>query len=72
MIEYVYDFLAIFFEKLKEKEKIKNVILFGSFARGNQRKDSDIDLFVDIEKKDKNYVEEITKESGLGNSYHAS
>lgn len=63
MIEYIYDFLTIFFEKLKEKEKIKNIILFGSFARGNQRKDSDIDLFVDIEKKDKNYVEEIIKES---------
>ena len=63
MIEYIYDFLAIFFEKLKEKEKIRNVILFGSFARGNQRKDSDIDIFIDIERKDKNYVEEIIRES---------
>lgn len=63
MIEYIYDFLAILFEKLKEKEKIRNVILFGSFARGNQRKDSDIDIFIDVEKKDKNYIEEIAKES---------
>ena len=63
MIEYIYDFLAIFFEKLKEKEKIRNIILFGSFARGNPRKDSDIDIFVDTENKEKNYVEEVIKES---------
>lgn len=63
MIEYIYDFLTTFFEKLKEEEKIKNIILFGSFARGNQRKDSDIDLFINIEKKDKNHVEETIKES---------
>lgn len=63
MIAYIYDFLIIFFEKLKEKEKIRNIILFGSVARGNQGKNSDIDLFIDINKKDKKYIEEIIKES---------
>ncbi len=60
---YIYDFLVILFEKLKDKEKIRNIILFGSFARGNQREDSDIDMFIDIDKKEKKYIEEIIKES---------
>ena len=63
MIQYVYDFLSILFDKLKDKEKIRAVILFGSLARGNQRKDSDIDLFIDIIKDNKEEVQQIVKES---------
>ena len=63
MIQYIYDFLSTFFDKIKEKDKIKNIILFGSFARGNPRKDSDMDLFIDVENRDKDKIENLVKES---------
>jgi len=63
MIEYVYDYLSILFAKLKDRKKIRAVILFGSFARGDNRKDSDIDIFIDTIKDYKKEVEEISKEA---------
>ena len=33
-------------KKLKEKYKAEKIILFGSYAERNPRKDSDIDLFI--------------------------
>lgn len=63
MIQYVYEFLSILFDKLKDSAKIRNIILFGSFARVEQKENSDIDLFIDISKKDKKEIAEITKEA---------
>src|SRR3990167_3686226 len=63
MHSYIYDFLSIVFDKLKDSEKIKGIILFGSFARGNPRKDSDIDLFIDVEEKNKEEIEKHVRES---------
>lgn len=63
MMQYIYDFLSILFDKLKDKEKIRTIILFGSFARGNEGKDSDIDLFIDVKIDDKEEVERFTKEA---------
>jgi|SRR3989344_868964 len=63
MLEYIYDFLSVLFDKLKEREEINSIILFGSFARGNQRKDSDIDIFIDVEEKNKNKISLLVKES---------
>ena len=63
MIQYIYDFLSILFDKVKDREKIRGIILFGSFARGDQRKDSDIDLFVDTNKSDKEEINELVKDS---------
>ncbi len=63
MLEYIYDFLSLFFDKLKDRNKIKSIILFGSFARGNPRNDSDIDLFIDIEEINKKEIESIARES---------
>ncbi|HLC53577.1 MAG TPA: nucleotidyltransferase domain-containing protein, partial [Candidatus Nanoarchaeia archaeon] len=61
MMQYIYDFLSIFFDKLKEKEKLTSIILFGSNARGNARKDSDIDIFIDTKNRDE--ISPIVKES---------
>ena len=36
-------------EELKEKYKIKEIKIFGSYARGEQRETSDIDIIVDFE-----------------------
>lgn len=63
MMQYIYDFLSILFDKLKDKEKIRVIILFGSFARGNEGKNSDIDIFIDVRIDDKEEVERFTKEA---------
>ena len=61
IIAYVYDFLSMVFED-EVKEKIKEVILFGSVAKGTFDKKSDIDLFFNIkEKKDEKEIEEKLK-----------
>ncbi|NPA49347.1 MAG: nucleotidyltransferase family protein [Thermodesulfobacteria bacterium] len=33
---------------LKEKYKVKNIAIFGSYVRGEQKKTSDIDILVDF------------------------
>ena len=63
MFEYVYDFLSLLFDKMKRRNKIKAVILFGSAARNTAQKSSDVDIFIDVDKKDKPEVDEIVKES---------
>lgn len=62
MMQYIYDFLTILFDKLKNQKKIRNIILFGSFARGDQRKDSDIDVFIDVEEINKEEINSMVKE----------
>ncbi|MEK6893248.1 MAG: nucleotidyltransferase domain-containing protein [Nanoarchaeota archaeon] len=63
MMQYIYDFLSVLFDKLKERDKIRRIILFGSFARGNARKDSDIDLFIDVKEENKEEVSILVKET---------
>ena len=48
---YVYDFLRIMFEEREFTNKVKKIILFGSVARDNFDKESDIDIFIDIKNK---------------------
>ena len=36
-------------DEIKRKYKVKEIGIFGSFVRGEQRKDSDIDIFVEFE-----------------------
>lgn len=62
MFDYVYDFLSILAGK-ESFNRIRQIILFGSFARGNPREDSDIDLFIDVHKDDKENVSDDVKES---------
>ena len=38
--------------KLKKEFGVKSIGLFGSYARGQHRKDSDIDIVVELEKPD--------------------
>ena len=55
LISYAMDFVSFLFQTLKEteKDKIKSVILFGSVARNEADKKSDVDIFVDVIDKDK-------------------
>lgn len=48
LLPYAIDFASFLLQKVKKKEKIKNIILFGSVARGEEDKISDVDLFIDI------------------------
>ena len=51
--------LSIIFENIKKKAQKSMVILFGSYAKGNPKKESDIDIY--IETQDKNLKKEINR-----------
>ena len=57
MIAYAQAFVSFILPKIDAKE----IILFGSVARGEADKNSDIDLFFDVD-KDENKIKEIIKE----------
>ncbi len=61
LIGYASDFVSFLIENLKKEEieKIKRIILFGSVARKEASKDSDIDIFIDIIVKTKKYRKKI-------------
>lgn len=61
LLAYIYDFLSMVFES-EVVDKIDEIILFGSVAKWNYDKESDIDMFFNIkDKKDTKYVEDILK-----------
>lgn len=64
LISYIYDFLSLVFEDVNLKNIIHNVILFGSVARNEFDKYSDIDLFFD--------VKDISKEKEIESSLKTS
>ncbi|MBI2148653.1 nucleotidyltransferase domain-containing protein [Candidatus Woesearchaeota archaeon] len=57
-LSYTLDLLSFMVEEL-ELDNIRNIILFGSVARGQATKESDIDIFIDIIKKDVKYEQKI-------------
>jgi len=63
LIAYAGNFSSFILSKLpaKDADNIKNIILFGSVARGEAAKDSDIDIFIDVVKEDKGLEKKIIK-----------
>ncbi|MDO8460718.1 MAG: nucleotidyltransferase domain-containing protein [Nanoarchaeota archaeon] len=61
LIAFALDFSSYLLQKIKEKDKIKNIILFGSVARNEETKESDIDIFIDITKESKEIERDIKK-----------
>jgi len=61
LIALAMDFSSFLIQKLKEKDQIKNIILFGSTARGEAGKESDIDIFIDVIKENSKSEKEINK-----------
>lgn len=60
--EYAMYFTAYFFNNLGEDNKnVVKVILFGSVARDDYEKDSDIDLFIEVKKKTEKLEKKIKK-----------
>ncbi len=59
---YASYFSSYMLANLKEKESIQKIILFGSAARNEATKESDVDIFIEVKKesqKIKNKVEKI-------------
>lgn len=53
-------FLRGLIEKIQSNKKIKLAIIFGSYAKGLAKKDSDVDIFIDTTDRGiKNYFEKI-------------
>jgi len=61
--EYSSYFVAYLLDNLEEKEKnnIERIILFGSAARGEAEKESDIDIFIEVIKKTKKFEQEVER-----------
>ena len=47
--EEILSLLAHNKSKLEKKFKVRRMALFGSYARGDQKSDSDVDILVDID-----------------------
>ena len=59
LISYAMDFASFIIQKLKDEDKIRNIILFGSVSRGESTKDSDIDIFIDVSREDEKIKKEL-------------
>lgn len=57
---YALDFASFLIQKI-EKNEIKQIILFGSTAREEANKNSDVDIFIDVIKENKLLEDEIRK-----------
>ena len=58
---YASYFSSYLLANLKEKESIEKIILFGSAARNEATKESDVDIFIEVKKENKKLRSEILK-----------
>lgn len=58
---YVSYFASYLIDNLKNLDFLNRIILFGSVARGEARKDSDVDVFVELKKESQTVKKEIEK-----------
>ena len=56
---YASYFVSYLLKNLKSLENIKRIILYGSVARDEANKNSDVDIFIEVEKKTKKFEDEI-------------
>lgn len=64
LLSYIYDFIR--FLTANNKGELPEVILFGSVARGDFHKDSDIDLFINVKNKsEQKEIEQIVKKTRI-------
>lgn len=64
IIAYVYDFIHLMMDKSSIHEKINDIILFGSVARGDFTDESDVDIFINTEhqKEIEKSIREVLRE----------
>lgn len=61
LISYASDFVSFYIQNSKNINSVKQIILFGSVARGEATKKSDIDIFIDAVGDDKTIEKEAKK-----------
>lgn len=61
LISYALDFVSFLVQNLKEIDEIKAIILFGSVARGEATKKSDVDIFIDVVGKENKIEKKVKK-----------
>ncbi|MBI2173058.1 MAG: nucleotidyltransferase domain-containing protein [Candidatus Aenigmarchaeota archaeon] len=62
ILAYAMDFTSFLMSKLgKDSENVKSIILFGSVSRGESTKKSDVDIFLDIFRKEKLLEKKVEK-----------
>ena len=61
IISYAMDFASFLVQNLKEMQKVKSIILFGSVARGEADKKSDVDIFIDVIDNEQEIQEQAEK-----------
>lgn len=59
LIPYAMDFASFLIQKIKDRENITNIILFGSVARDEASDSSDVDIFIDVTKESPSIEKEI-------------
>lgn len=60
LLAYAVDFTSFLLERIN-LDNIKRIILFGSVARGEASDESDIDLFIDVNRDEKTIKKEVYK-----------
>lgn len=58
-LSYAEDFVSFFIKQISDLKNVKNIILFGSVARGEATEKSDVDLFIELFASDKKVTREI-------------
>ena len=56
---YVSYFVAYLLSNFKNLDNIKRIILYGSIAKDEAKEDSDVDIFIEVDKKTKKIENEI-------------
>lgn len=69
LMAYASYFVAYLLDNLKKKDDIERIVLFGSVAKEEATKESDIDIFVEVRKKTKRLEKEI---KGLEKKFYQS
>lgn len=59
--KYASYFVSYLLKELEEISNLNKIILFGSAARGEAVKDSDVDIFIEIKRKDKRFERRVDK-----------
>ena len=71
--QYAAYFTAFMLDNLKDLDNIEKIVLYGSVAKEEETKESDVDLFIEIKKRSKRLEKEIRLlENDFYNSREAS
>ncbi|MCD6591195.1 MAG: nucleotidyltransferase domain-containing protein [Candidatus Aenigmarchaeota archaeon] len=60
---YIFDYLSILFEDEEIKKSVRRIILFGSVARGDFDRKSDVDIFVDVPETSRGKIEKLVRKA---------